>query len=189
MPHAASRIYRKRVHHDASRWAPASRQGEVRSTVWSTSSLSFETLDLQSYSQNHHAGWKTDTRGVFMHSLLPEEAKGTFSVPQLVRIVIDGNLWFKCDRQYPCDRCSRRRLPEHCVYASSLSQPPRLPLSSATSGDGDVQTPDNRSSSTPPPVPGIPQEKPAGSSLVEVFGYYGSSQFNIMALVRKVSRA
>jgi len=34
---------------------------------------------------------------------------------------------------------------------------------------------------------GIPEEMPESSSLAEVFGYYGQSEFNTMAFVRKVS--
>lgn len=37
-------------------------------------------------------------------------------------------------------------------------------------------------------TPGITPETRSSSSLAEVFGYYGQSKFNTMALVRKVSR-
>lgn len=36
-------------------------------------------------------------------------------------------------------------------------------------------------------TPGITPERRPSSSLAEVFGYYGQSKFNTMALVRKVS--
>ncbi|KAL8893612.1 MAG: hypothetical protein Q9192_005097 [Flavoplaca navasiana] len=55
-----------------------------------------------------------------------------------------------------------------------------------TSSEEDVQVPDSHSSPLSPTVAGFLQEKPGGLSLAEVFGYYGSSEFNIMALVRKL---
>lgn len=122
----------------------------------------------------------------------------------------------KCDRQYPCSRCARRRQPELCTYypsanattgSVSVSLPfadggrdedivqqvasARVPPSSSTKpvlNDGLEQP-----QSFPPGVSSGSRETPLirpdaseGSSLAEVFGYFGLSDLDTMALVRKV---
>jgi hypothetical protein len=108
----------------------------------------------------------------------------------------------QCDRQYPCNRCSRRRRPELCAYYSFQPQPPSLTQGLVTPPEksrdedmplvvGDACEPNNingneldeESSATPR----TPRWKTAASTpLTEAFGYDGRSECNTMALVRKV---
>ncbi|KAH8719436.1 hypothetical protein GQ44DRAFT_741938 [Phaeosphaeriaceae sp. PMI808] len=67
----------------------------------------------------------------------------------------------KCNRQYPCDRCTRRRRPSECVYASPpvLAFPIALPASIGAS---------------------------TNDRLLKPFGYSGDSNSNTMALLKMV---
>ena len=109
----------------------------------------------------------------------------------------------QCDRQYPCNRCGRRRRPELCAYYSFQPQPPSLtqglviPPERSRNGDialvvGDACEQNNINGNEPdeeesPATPRIPRQKTAASTpLTEAFGYDGRSECNTMALVRKV---
>ncbi|OQE47076.1 hypothetical protein PENCOP_c001G00335 [Penicillium coprophilum] len=94
----------------------------------------------------------------------------------------------RCDRQYPCNHCTRRRRPEECVYSSPPvnaapgpsvptdyleTQPPR-PVESARSMQGTA-------------VDGPETHWPrAHSALARSFGYFEDSNSNTMALLRNM---
>ncbi|KAG8158489.1 hypothetical protein KVR01_011611 [Diaporthe batatas] len=102
----------------------------------------------------------------------------------------------KCDRQYPCDRCSRRRQPEQCAYYPTPS--PTITERSRDEAetielDNEGEPPDSSPTSVDSragigPSKGEPESSSSSSSatLAEAFGYYGPSEFNTMALVRKL---
>ncbi|KAK3933640.1 hypothetical protein QBC46DRAFT_401584 [Diplogelasinospora grovesii] len=102
----------------------------------------------------------------------------------------------KCDRQYPCNRCSRRRQPELCTYYSFQTQALSLSALTDRSRDEDIQIEgdhweqDNEGEGEPsdssPVTCGTSRRRTESSSLAEAFGYYGQSEFNTMALVRKL---
>lgn len=121
----------------------------------------------------------------------------------------------QCDRQYPCDRCSRRRQPELCAYyptasptsstGKSCDDADNMHIASdigagAGSGSGlglkvavldpekkdSFKSPDAGSSPTSASSATPARRQSTSSSLVETFGYYGASEFSTLALVRKV---
>ena len=115
----------------------------------------------------------------------------------------------KCDRQYPCNRCTKRRRPELCAYTSSSSsssssstsaqpQMPSLPGLAENGHHEDAgQIGANQwgyddaveaAQSSPTFTSRSTTSKQLEStSLADIFGYYGDSKCNTMALVRKVS--
>ncbi|KAI1821335.1 hypothetical protein F4861DRAFT_533020 [Xylaria intraflava] len=103
----------------------------------------------------------------------------------------------KCDRQYPCDRCSRRRQPELCAYhspsfrGSTQTVSPDLVHDEGMDIGGDFWGRETdgapRDSSTALNTSTAPQRGGRQSSmLADTFGYYGQSALNTMALVRKL---
>ncbi|KAI1799434.1 fungal-specific transcription factor domain-containing protein [Daldinia bambusicola] len=102
----------------------------------------------------------------------------------------------KCNRQYPCNHCTRRRRPEECTYISN----PRLsPSRQASVGSGTVQ--DNIAQSgqrlleAPPVEPNqlsLPLSEREGiensqqASLADLFGYFDDSDSNTLGLLRQL---
>ncbi|OQE08247.1 hypothetical protein PENVUL_c010G06166 [Penicillium vulpinum] len=94
----------------------------------------------------------------------------------------------RCDRQYPCNHCTRRRRPEECVYDSP---PVNVPSYSSVPAD---------QLGTQPPRPvesARPMRKPAMDdseshcpkehcALARSFGYSEDSNSNTMALLRRL---
>ncbi|KAI1407926.1 hypothetical protein F5Y13DRAFT_205604 [Hypoxylon sp. FL1857] len=102
----------------------------------------------------------------------------------------------KCNRQYPCNHCTRRRRPELCsYYTSRQTQEAGPPAHTENRANEDVRPVgcqwvyglDSEPSIASPTldVIEIPQ-KTEPCSLVEVFGYLEDSASNTMALVRKL---
>ncbi|KAI1380699.1 hypothetical protein F4677DRAFT_404340 [Hypoxylon crocopeplum] len=96
----------------------------------------------------------------------------------------------KCNRQYPCNQCTRRRRPEECVYSSPRARVP----------PGTAQPQSQNLENEEPPEPTTVQEggeastspygaevRPYGqhSSLAKSFGYFEDSKSNTMALLRE----
>ncbi|KAJ5201515.1 uncharacterized protein N7498_006178 [Penicillium cinerascens] len=104
----------------------------------------------------------------------------------------------KCNRQYPCNHCTRRRRPEDCAYyPSEDTQPPSNPLLQTRNrhNEYDQRSSQNRNVSLfsfdtiselenmrSPTCSAMP------SSLTDVFGYSEDSQSNTIALVRMVNQ-
>ncbi|KAI1132295.1 hypothetical protein F5Y10DRAFT_231415 [Nemania abortiva] len=91
----------------------------------------------------------------------------------------------KCNRQYPCNHCTRRLRPEECIYGTgrplstaTVSQSPKdqHPKTSEDSADWGRVT-----SSEPGRCPPDSQL----SSLTKSFGYSEDSRFNTIALLRE----
>ncbi|KAE8392852.1 hypothetical protein BDV23DRAFT_181267 [Aspergillus alliaceus] len=100
----------------------------------------------------------------------------------------------KCNRQYPCNHCARRRRPEQCAYYSprdihstvkSAVQVDSTHVDGKRTGeslhkDGD----DHKSLSTLSDLKENKNEE-GPSSLVEHFGYFEESRSNTIALIRR----
>ncbi|KAJ5909244.1 hypothetical protein N7495_001926 [Penicillium taxi] len=101
----------------------------------------------------------------------------------------------KCNRQYPCNHCTRRRRPDDCAYyPSETPQPVNPPAQANVQRNGSEQ----RSSTQPSvsanfvsrdPFPDLqsnqsPQIDLGSLSLAEVFGYSEDSHTNTLALLR-----
>ncbi|KAL4745606.1 hypothetical protein BDW72DRAFT_186415 [Aspergillus terricola var. indicus] len=103
----------------------------------------------------------------------------------------------KCNRQYPCNHCTRRRRPEECLYSpspaellSSRTQPPRNEAQ-----DRLLRTAQPSSNQADPHEPGgprsiVPDEarrhsNSPRSALAQSFGYFEDSSCNTMALLRR----
>lgn len=125
--------------------------------------------------------------------------------------------YLQCNRQYPCDHCTRRRRPELCTYVSQPAQlegvaspGPGAPSSSQLPLQ-DAATPEDASKSLQlehapePPSEGQPDhghslqgtddftewrpERSQGhpQTLAEVFGYFEDCESNILGLLRQVN--
>ncbi|RYP58217.1 hypothetical protein DL769_009054 [Monosporascus sp. CRB-8-3] len=106
----------------------------------------------------------------------------------------------QCNRQYPCNHCSRRRRPEQCAYnptqATLAPSPPQAQKNNIQDDDipaGDSQRepraerrPSASSSILDTIGSGSPKEGREPTSLAEVFGYFEDSKSNTIALVRKL---
>ncbi|KAL4909243.1 hypothetical protein BDW74DRAFT_146228 [Aspergillus multicolor] len=94
----------------------------------------------------------------------------------------------KCNRQHPCNHCTRRRRPEECLYSSSSAEPgPRADkaqdrlLGAAQSERSRV---DESSSFALGETHG--RSFSPRSALAQSFGYFEDSSCNTMALLRRV---
>jgi hypothetical protein len=91
---------------------------------------------------------------------------------------------FQCDRQYPCNRCIRRRRPEECVY--------RTPPREVSSHQGPVNAVHNQPGTEIWSVrETLAADSPSHwssqhSALVTSFGYFEESNSNTIALLRGV---
>ncbi|KAH8653818.1 hypothetical protein BX600DRAFT_501344 [Xylariales sp. PMI_506] len=114
-------------------------------------------------------------------------------------------LTYQCSRQYPCDHCVRRRLPELCEYSQPQNvqaQPSRPTQQEAWSQDEvenaahhwdhnlekEPQTSDASPSLIPTPRSGSAPalKKESEQSLAEVFGYVKEGMSSTLALVCKL---
>ncbi|KAJ5197411.1 hypothetical protein N7449_007890 [Penicillium cf. viridicatum] len=93
----------------------------------------------------------------------------------------------RCDRQYPCNHCTRRRRPEECVYGSPPVNVPSCPSVPA----------DQPETQPPRPVESARMRETAvddsqahwsgeHSALARSFGYFEDSNSNTMALLRRL---
>ncbi|PGH34063.1 hypothetical protein GX50_03119 [[Emmonsia] crescens] len=101
----------------------------------------------------------------------------------------------KCNRQYPCNNCARRRRPEECVYYPSgtiQSAIPSLKTCEQPEQSGSRRRTGDGAGPISPDMPSdlaiieSPTSNPWPSSLAEVFGYSEDSQTNTMALLRRI---
>ncbi|KAI0382392.1 hypothetical protein F5Y04DRAFT_45580 [Hypomontagnella monticulosa] len=94
----------------------------------------------------------------------------------------------KCNREYPCSHCARRRRPEECAYYPSpaSSHSANSPESRKEDIRSDNENITSRRSSGSAPdwnaYPGCTSK----TSLVDLFGYLEDSDSNTLALVRKL---
>ena len=103
----------------------------------------------------------------------------------------------QCNRQYPCNHCTRRRRPEECVYhmSQSIQEPsPTSPVDGAVNGDGGKVWHQREQSTSHESLMSLPNIDAKGTSipqrqisLAASFGYFEDSESKTMALVRKVS--
>ncbi|KAI2785050.1 hypothetical protein F4815DRAFT_3008 [Daldinia loculata] len=101
----------------------------------------------------------------------------------------------KCNRQYPCNHCTRRRRPEECTYISN----PRLSPSRQSVGSNAGQ--DGMASSNQRLLEALPVESNQQlaamsererfesnqqASLADLFGYFDDSDSNTLGLLRQL---
>ncbi|KAI5919056.1 hypothetical protein F4810DRAFT_689423 [Camillea tinctor] len=89
----------------------------------------------------------------------------------------------KCNRQYPCSQCNRRRRPEECVYSPSRSL-----VSRARSSESAPNIRENEglsNTSTLYEADHRTQTHRQHSVLAQSFGYFEDSTSNTMALLRE----
>lgn len=141
-----------------------------------------------------------------MYPLSHTETKGSAHRPSYSTVAVLRSLAnarpLQCDRQYPCNRCSRRRRPELCAYYSFQPQAPGLPphglvtppeknrdedlIHVAADGWEQDNIHEDELEEESSATPGTPRQRNGSTSLAEAFGYDGRSECNTMALVRKV---
>ncbi|KAF2799144.1 hypothetical protein K505DRAFT_346071 [Melanomma pulvis-pyrius CBS 109.77] len=97
----------------------------------------------------------------------------------------------RCNREYPCNHCARRRRPEGCVYSAQVNQT----TSQQETGKEKTHTDKDRRNTSlslgsasewtqyTSPLP----NSSSTSSLPKLFGYFEDSDSNTLALLRKVS--
>ncbi|RYP46455.1 hypothetical protein DL768_007325 [Monosporascus sp. mg162] len=99
----------------------------------------------------------------------------------------------KCDRNYPCNRCTKRRRPDECAYhASQVNQdtsqtqrrqdPVHNNLARSENTVGLTVDPSRASSEPDVPASFSPQDLVA---LAERYGYFEDSESNTLAFIRK----
>ncbi|OJZ85801.1 hypothetical protein ASPFODRAFT_135656 [Aspergillus luchuensis CBS 106.47] len=94
----------------------------------------------------------------------------------------------RCNRQYPCNHCTRRRRPEECVYKSTIAEPSN---NSPRESIGGLEPREPTSIELPEGFAEmLPSEAQNGSSnphssLAKSFGYFEHSDSNTMALLKK----
>ncbi|PWY78988.1 hypothetical protein BO83DRAFT_424916 [Aspergillus eucalypticola CBS 122712] len=95
----------------------------------------------------------------------------------------------RCNRQYPCNHCTRRRRPEECVYHSIITGDSSNSLLLKPTRDGEPQEPPNihLSHGSPKASPAETQNSSSNSrsALARSFGYFEHSDSNTMALLKK----
>ncbi|PGG99000.1 hypothetical protein GX51_06497 [Blastomyces parvus] len=93
----------------------------------------------------------------------------------------------KCNRQYPCNHCSRRRRAEECIYSPPLvdrsARRPAAPVSDAQS-----QTPAHGTEHSGSATDHESEVYQPGRNcaIAKAFGYFEDSNTNTMALLRSV---
>ncbi|KLJ10023.1 hypothetical protein EMPG_14560 [Blastomyces silverae] len=94
----------------------------------------------------------------------------------------------KCNRQYPCNHCSRRRRAEECIYSSppvdGSARRPAAPVPDARSRIPPQDAQQSRSASTEHDLEGYQPSK--NCAIAKAFGYFEDSNTNTMALLRNV---
>ena len=137
--------------------------------------------------------------------MLYAEAKGIHSVLEpfihlaAPTILHANNFHRQCNRECPCNHCSRRQCSEACVYHPTIvnqaSSPPNFPETTRAEKQRDnpkslakqaLDVQDDWNRSVNPGVPALPR---SGLSLTESFGYSNDSDSNTLALIRKESHA
>ncbi|OQD89326.1 hypothetical protein PENSOL_c063G05503, partial [Penicillium solitum] len=92
-----------------------------------------------------------------------------------------------CDRQYPCNHCTRRRRPEECVYGSPPVNGPSRP--SLPADQPETQPPQPVGSARPMRETAVDDSEAhwsrEHSALARSFGYFEDSNSNTMALLRQ----
>ncbi|RDH37727.1 hypothetical protein BDQ94DRAFT_182996 [Aspergillus welwitschiae] len=95
----------------------------------------------------------------------------------------------RCNRQYPCNHCTRRRRPEECVYQSIITGDPSNTLLLEPARDPEPQEPPNvqlpNGSSKASPAEAQNSASNSHSALAKSFGYFEHSDSNTMALLKK----
>lgn len=100
----------------------------------------------------------------------------------------------QCNREYPCNHCTRRRRPEECVFSS---EPTRNPLHNALHPAKSLNEAQSQVQGAVPVDARLPKEthtldepdehwSSQHSALAKSFGYFEDSNTNTMALLRKV---
>lgn len=100
----------------------------------------------------------------------------------------------QCNRQYPCNHCTRRRRPEDCVYYPSDAPLARSGIRHENNEQNTSRRRKDGANSVPCDV--LPDLKDINSptnnasllALAEVFGYSEDSHTNTWALLQKASR-
>ncbi|CAI7654281.1 unnamed protein product [Penicillium discolor] len=94
----------------------------------------------------------------------------------------------RCDRQYPCNHCTRRRRPEECVYGSPPVNGPSRP--SVPADQPEIQPPRPVESARPMRETALDDSEAhwsrEHSALAQSFGYFEDSNSNTMALLRQL---
>ncbi|KAL2699710.1 Transcription factor XilB [Penicillium crustosum] len=94
----------------------------------------------------------------------------------------------RCDRQYPCNHCTRRRRPEECVYGSPPVNGPSCP--SLPADQPETQPPQPVESARPMRETAEDDSEAhwsrEHSALARSFGYFEDSNSNTMALLRQL---
>ncbi|GKZ25416.1 hypothetical protein AbraIFM66951_000625 [Aspergillus brasiliensis] len=95
----------------------------------------------------------------------------------------------RCNRQYPCNHCTRRRRPEECVYQTTIAEESSSGLLLEPTRDTVPGEPASVQLSDGPSKPS-PSEAQNGASnshsaLAKSFGYFEHSDSNTMALLKK----
>ncbi|CAI7571199.1 unnamed protein product [Penicillium viridicatum] len=94
----------------------------------------------------------------------------------------------RCDRQYPCNHCTRRRRPEECVYGSPPVNGPSRP--SVPADQPGTQPPRPVESARPIRETAVDDSEAhwsrEHSALARSFGYFEDSNSNTMALLRRL---
>ncbi|KAF2753059.1 hypothetical protein EJ05DRAFT_542249 [Pseudovirgaria hyperparasitica] len=102
----------------------------------------------------------------------------------------------KCDHQYPCSNCVRRRLPELCNYtfadndnaqSKPKSAPQRSPKRPAHGSQSPTSSDDlmDSSSSSPLPALDLDSNTPYEANLSSCLGYFEGSKSNLFSLMDK----
>ncbi|KAI0595294.1 hypothetical protein F4775DRAFT_595388 [Biscogniauxia sp. FL1348] len=92
----------------------------------------------------------------------------------------------KCNRQYPCGQCNRRRRPEECVYNSMRGLLPGDESQSGPSGTEPSIQENGGPSSAPYEAEHRSRVQQQHSALAQSFGYFEDSTSNTMALLREL---
>ena len=136
-----------------------------------------------------------------MHAVLYTKTKGTGKnigdILSSFRWAVHTDICIQCNRECPCNHCSRRQCSEACVYypttASQAASPPSLPESRKeeihpdyrkSSGDQSFGLQDQWNANVNPTLAAVPR---SGLSLSDSFGYSNDSDSNTLALIRKAS--
>ncbi|KAL4787649.1 hypothetical protein BJX76DRAFT_345512 [Aspergillus varians] len=93
----------------------------------------------------------------------------------------------KCNRQYPCNHCTRRRRPEECVYKSAPARPLAPETASRFSDNNNAQPAKQAGVAERSPIaPLYAEQRPSNqhAPVAKCFGYFEDSPSNTMALLQ-----
>ncbi|KAJ5507322.1 hypothetical protein N7527_009465 [Penicillium freii] len=118
-------------------------------------------------------------------TLSPCRAENVASERVILAIYVNRK---RCDRQYPCNHCTRRRRPEECVYGSPPVNGPSRP--SVPADQPGTQPPRPVESARPIRETAVDDSEAhwsrEHSALARSFGYFEDSNSNTMALLRRL---